>query len=160
MSSIQLNGLKYCFGYTKNSTSIICFLTVKWFVGNFIFLKELICFHTIKYYYCLHTVKWFQVFISNTNSSIQHYFLICAQPNVSSYNYVKSLIQFWHTVKGFQVLLFNTNNSMYIVHSFDQLNIKTVIFKPYMGCYQILPLWVRVDLGVMAMKGNSILFRF
>ena len=43
--------------------------SLNYVIGNFIFLKvELICFHTIKYYYCLHTVKGFQVFLSNTDN--------------------------------------------------------------------------------------------
>ena len=31
----------------------------------------LICLYTIKYSYYLQTVKWFQVFLSNTNNFIQ-----------------------------------------------------------------------------------------
>ena len=30
-----------------------------------------------------------------------------------------------------------------------------VLFDPYIGTYQVLPLWARVDLGAMAMKGFS-----
>ena len=30
-----------------------------------------------------------------------------------------------------------------------------VLFDPYIGPYQVLPLWARVDLGVMTMKGYS-----
>ena len=31
-----------------------------------------------------------------------------------------------------------------------------VLFNPYIGPYQVLPLWARVDLGVMAMKGYPV----
>ena len=32
---------------------------------------------------------------------------------------------------------------------------QTVLFDPLMGSYQVLPIWFRVDLGVMDMKGYS-----
>ena len=30
-----------------------------------------------------------------------------------------------------------------------------VVFDPYIGTYYVLPLWARVDLGAMALKGYS-----
>ncbi len=57
--------------------------------------------------FCLHTVKWFQVFLVNTNNSIQHYLF----------------------VKLFQVLVCITYNS--VKHQsfvYTQLNGQTVLF--------------------------------
>ena len=36
-----------------------------------------------KYYYCLHTVKWFQVLLCNTNNSINYQLFICTHLNGS-----------------------------------------------------------------------------
>ena len=65
------------------------------------FLKiELICLHAIKYCYCLHTVKQFQVLQPNTNSSINinYLFVKCLQellfkPNDSIQHYSFIYIQ-------------------------------------------------------------------
>ena len=75
-----------------------------------------------------------------THHSIEHYFPIHL-----------------HTVKWFQVLLGITNNL--IKHqSFvcTQFKCQTVLFDPQIGPYQVLPLQVKVDPGVMAMKVCSI----
>ena len=34
-------------------------------------------------------------------------------------------------------------------------NMLLVLFNPYIGPYQVLPRWARVDLGAMAVKGCS-----
>ena len=36
-----------------------------------------------------------------------------------------------------------------------QFKCQTVLFNPLIGPFQVLPLWARVDMGVMAMKGFS-----
>ena len=56
----------------------------------------------------MHTVKWLQVWLFNTNSSIQDYAFICTQLNGSNYQDVIPIIQFRYTVKWFQV--FHTNS--------------------------------------------------
>ena len=103
-------------------------------------------------------MKWLQVLLFNTNNSIQHYSFIC-------------------TVKWFQVLLCITNNSikhksfvykklnvqtvLFLAIQFSmslvctQFKCQTVLFDPKIRPYQVLPLWVRLDLGAMAMKGYS-----
>ena len=80
--------------------------------------------------------------------------------------------EFSKKVKWFQVLLWITNNSIKH-HSFvyTELNENTVIFQiiqfsltaqfkcqtvPYIGPYQVLPLWAWVELGAMAMKVYSV----
>ena len=37
---------------------------------------------------CLHTVKWFQVLLANTNNSIQHFSFVCTQLNGFKYCYI------------------------------------------------------------------------
>ena len=86
---------------------------------------ELILLHSIKFYSCLHSLKGFQVLLFNTNNSIQSVFHL-------------------QTAKWFQVLLYNTNT---------QLNGETVLFNLLMGPYQVLRLWIKVGLGVMATIG-------
>ena len=100
------------------------------------------------------------------------------QSNGSNYFYILPIFQFRHTVKEFQVLLFNTNNSIQhdsfvcthlngsknryasltiqlnITHLFAKLNDQTLHFDTQIGPYQILTLWVRVDLEVMS--GHSL----
>ena len=71
---------------------------------------ELICLHTIKHYFRLHIIKWFQVFQSNTNNSIQDYSFICCQLNGSNYSYVIAMISVLKAVEWFQLLLSNTDN--------------------------------------------------
>ena len=62
-----------------------------------------------------------------------------------------------HFVKWFQVFLCITSNS--IKHKsfvYTQLNGPTVLFDPFIGLYQVLSQWVRVDLGAMEMKRRCI----
>ena len=59
---------------------------------------------------CLHTVKWLQVLLFNTNYSIQDYSFICAELNCSKHCNVLLIIQLKRT--KIQVLLFNANNSI------------------------------------------------
>ena len=40
-----------------------------------------------------------------------------------------------------------------------QLKFQTVLFDPLIGSYQVLPLWVRVSLGAMALKEYSIFLK-
>ena len=57
----------------------------------------------------LHTVKWFQIFLSNTNNSVW-YHLFAHSEVVSSIVQTNSFSS--AQLNWFQVLLFNTNNSI------------------------------------------------
>ena len=51
----------------------------------------------------------------------------------------------------------NVSISSYSVYSIHfSISMLLVIFNPYIGPYQVLPLRARVDLGAMAMKGYSV----
>ena len=128
-----------------------------------------------KYCYCFSTVKWFQLFLSNTNNSIQYKSFVrkqwsgyrycnltliilinTIQSNFHKYCYTILIIQFWHTYKEFQVLLCITNNLIkhqLFVHT--HFKCQTVLFDPYIGPYQVLPLRVRVDLSAMAKEYST-----
>ena len=54
----------------------------------------------------MHSLKWFQILLSNINS------FICMQLNGFKHCYVTLTIQFRYTVKESQVLLINPNNSI------------------------------------------------
>ena len=54
-----------------------------------------------------------------------------------------------------QVLIQTIQFSVSIVFVHIPLNVKTVIFDPEIGPYKVLPLRVRVNLGVMALKRYS-----
>ena len=61
----------------------------------YIYILNMICKHILLItflnepeFICLHTVKWFQVFLSNTNNSINYYSFISSQLNGSKYCYV------------------------------------------------------------------------
>ena len=69
------------------------------------------------------TVKWFQVFLSNTNSSIYCWSFVCIQVNglkccyltliiLFTINNLFAYIEFRHTVKWYQVLLCITYSSI------------------------------------------------
>ena len=55
------------------------------FVGNILNESELIC---------LHTVKWFQVLLFNTNNSTLHYSFVCTQLNGFKHYSVTLTIQY------------------------------------------------------------------
>ena len=118
-------------------------------------------------------MKWLQVLLFNTNYSLQHNSFICIQSNCFKYCYVLLIIQFRQTVKEFQILLFNTNNfiqyyafictlldcSMYCYVSLPivciEFKCQIIRLDQMIRPYQVLPLRVRVDLEVMAMKGYA-----
>ena len=108
-SVICLHTFKWLYIYDLhvNSFSVVLFLNE----------LELICLHTIKFCCCLyttwmngfnyynltiiilfniihflHTVKWLQVLLFNTNYSIQNWLFICTQWNSSQYYYVIQII--------------------------------------------------------------------
>ena len=60
-----------------------------------------------------------------------------------------------HLLVQFQVLLFNTNNLTSVIFFAHSLNVQTVLFCPQIEPNQVLPLLVRLDLGIMAMMLNS-----
>ena len=64
------------------------------------------------------------------------------------------IIQFRETWKDLEVLLFSANNSIQY-YSFELFKCQTVLFDPKIRPYQVQPLWIKVNLGVMAMKGYS-----
>ena len=77
---------------------------------------ELIYLHTIKYYYCFYTVKWFQVFSSNVNNSIESKSFLCRERNDFKYCFL-TLIIYLHSVKWLQALRCDTNNLIFAVSS-------------------------------------------
>ena len=85
-------------------------------------------------------VKWFPIFISNTNSSIYNQSFGCTQLNGFKYCYVTVTIS--HT--SFVCI---------------QFKCQTVVFDPLIGPFLVLPFCVRVDHGTMAMKGFSIFLK-
>ena len=78
--------------------------------------KLIVCTSDLILIICLHTVKWFQKFLSNTNNSNQYKLFACTQSDIFKYYdltlIILILIIYLHTVKWFQVLLSNTNNSI------------------------------------------------
>ena len=59
---------------------------------------------------CLHTMKWLQVLLFNTNNAIQYYSFIYKHTCGPKYCYVIPKIQFLNTTEGYQVFLFNIWN--------------------------------------------------
>ena len=107
----------------------------------------------------LHSVKWLQVLPFNTNYLIQHLPFVCTQLNGSNYCYVSLIIQLNNnhlfTQLNDQTVLFQTIQFS-ISHLFAfSLNVKQFYLTPLIEPYQVLPLRIRVDLGVMAMKGYT-----
>ena len=65
-----------------------------------------------------------------------------------------------NSVKQFKskygLIVKNVSISSYSVYSIHfSISMLLVLFNPYIGPYQVLPLQARVDLGAMAMKGYS-----
>ena len=75
----------------------------------------------------MHTVKWFQILLFNTNTSIQHYSFIYTLLNGSKYSYLTWIIWFrihhLHTVKWLQVFLSNTNSFICTVQWLKYYNV-------------------------------------
>ena len=71
------------------------------------------------------------------NINLSQNSFVCTQLNGFKYCYVTLTI--WFNIS----------------HLFAQLNSQTVLLDPLIGPYQVLPLQLRVDQGVMAMKGYS-----
>ena len=145
--------------------------TVKWlqvllFNTNFIQLNWFIWTQSNGSKYCYvipilqstYTLKKFQVLLFSTNNSIQHYSFICTQLNGSKYWYVSITIQFKSFVYTQLIVKISISNNSIQHKSFVcmQFEYQTVLFDPLIEPYQVLPLWVRVDQGVMAMKRYSI----
>ena len=85
----------------------------------------------------MHTVKWFQILLCITNNSIKHQSFVYKQLND-------------------QTVLFLTIQ-LNISHLFaPSLNVKQFYLIYRFVIYQVLSLQVRVDLGVMAIKGYSV----
>ena len=104
----------------------------------------------------MHTVKWFQVLLSKTNSSIgtqlhdlKYCHLTLVILFIKFFQSNLKLIICLHTVKWFQVLLFNTNNYLILM-----LIYRIRLDSPTWPI-QVLSFWVRVQLGVMIMEGYS-----
>ena len=83
----------------------------------------------------LHTVKWFQVLQCIINNSIKHQSFV--------YKHLKDQIVLFQAIQ-FRMSCVCT-----------QFKCLTVLFDPLIGPCQVLPLWIRLDLGVMVMKGYS-----
>ena len=79
----------------------------------------------------MHTVKWFQILLCITNNSVKHQSFVYTSLN-----------------DQFLFLIIQFSASHLFGHS---LNIKQS-YLTHIGPYQVLLLWVRVDLGAMAMK--------
>ena len=103
-------------------------------------------------------VKWFHLFLSNTNNSIYNWLFICTELNIFKYCYlilrIKLNISYLFTQLNDQTVLFQT---IQFSKSFvcTQFKCQIVQFDPYIGPYQVLPLQARVDMGAIAMKGYS-----
>ena len=81
----------------------------------------------------------FQIVLFNANVSVLYHSLVCTQLNGFKYCYVSLIIQ------------------LNISYLFTQLNVLTVLFNTLTEPYRVLPIHVRVNLGVMAMKTYSTL---
>ena len=94
-----------------------------------------------------------------TSIAIQHYLFGCIQLNcfqellTITNNSIKNQ-SFVYIQLNDQTLLFQPSQSSISFVCF-QFKCQAVLFDPYIGPYQVLPLQARVDLGVMAMKGYS-----
>ena len=73
---------------------------------------------------------------------------------VMYHNSIKYQSFFFYTqLNGPAVLFLTIQFNMSLVCT--QFKCQTVLFDPLIGPYQLLPLWPRVDLGAMAIKGYS-----
>ena len=114
----------------------------------------------IKYTWFVNTFCW-----KHYKMNLSSYF--CTQLNGSKYWYISLTIQlnishlFTHSwmIKQFY---FKQFNSAYIIcfhlvwmSNRSILNVKTVLFEPEIGPYQVLRIRVKVDLGATAMKGYT-----
>ena len=142
--------------------------TVKWvqvFLFNcnyFIHHYSFICTQSngSKYFYVIsiiqfrHTAKEFQVLLFNTNNSSQHYSFICTHVNGSKYCYnsIRHQLFVYEQLNALTVLFLTIRFNIH--HWFSHcLNVKQIYLTH--STYQILPLWVRVDLGMAAIIGYS-----
>ena len=82
----------------------------------------------------LHTIKWLQVLLCNTNNSIKHQSFVYTQLNGQRVLFLIIQFNIWHLFASV---------------------CQTVLFDSKTGPYQMLPLQVRVDLRAMAINGYS-----
>ena len=101
----------------------------------------------------LHTVKWFHFLLSNMNNSIYYKSFVCTQLNVFKQCHLTLAIQL--SISCLFTLSKMIKQFYFKQFSLAYVHCQTVLFNPWIGSYQFLPLWARVDLGVMAMKGYS-----
>ena len=80
-------------------------------------------------------IEWFQVLMCIINSSFKHQFFFC------------------FTIKWSNSFI--SNNSIYVKSFVSQFKCLNVLFDPYIGPHQLLPIQAWVDLDVMAMKVYS-----
>ena len=121
----------------------------------------------------MYTVKWFQILLCITNNSIKHQSFVYIQLNDQTVLFQTIQFSMSTKINYSKYCHVSLTIQLNISHLFTQLNIKTVLFQaiqfsisirfqyqvflfdPQIGPYQVLLFWIRVDLGVMTIKGYS-----